>query len=477
MKNLFPITLLFKNAAIAEAVANALQGQIDYNAVTFDDFIDEEAMNLILSLNKEGDERACCSKGAINLIDFDFSSPDRRLASNSFQCTPFSLFLNYLEALPNTIENQWSFELDHRPLETAKKLAKLSENIQENKTIEPIYLKYYRNEFNLRLNFSLAEELTYRKWKRKSFIDIILADNMPLKKHCKWFVWKLTMNNFKSLCYKAYGWASICYLLERFSNFFEFEEGDFSEGLSTSMIKINRTLLSEMEEQTAFLNTIRKAKRLENSLNIKFIQILELDIEMSATPITQKMLVEVSKLPQIKTTLTNRSYFKGENLPVDTISYYEAVEFCDRLSKLIGEKYDLPTWQEWEYAAKAHTNTRFYWGDEFSPEYANFRESGIGSTTEVGSYPANPWRFYDMLGNVIEWCKLHFDDTDYSKTLWEGNPPQNNWVAPLRGGDWNSSYTRWDFNEIDGFSADPTTSSLDGNFLAKYIGFRIVKRI
>jgi formylglycine-generating enzyme required for sulfatase activity len=60
---------------------------------------------------------------------------------------------------------------------------------------------------------------------------------------------------------------------------------------------------------------------------------------------------------------------------------------------------------EWEYACRAGTTTRYSWGDkEPTPEQANF-DMNVAQTTEVGSYPPNPWGLYDMHGNVFEWCE------------------------------------------------------------------------
>ena len=109
---------------------------------------------------------------------------------------------------------------------------------------------------------------------------------------------------------------------------------------------------------------------------------------------------------------TSPSEFFGPKRPVENISWDQAKRFCQELSILEqkagrlpeGWIYDLPTEAQWEYACRAGTTSTFYWGNAIGPSHANFRGAGIGETTAVGQYPRNPWGFYDMLGNVAEFC-------------------------------------------------------------------------
>ncbi len=68
----------------------------------------------------------------------------------------------------------------------------------------------------------------------------------------------------------------------------------------------------------------------------------------------------------------NPSYFKGDNLPVERVSWDDAVEFCQKLSKLTGKNYRLPTEAEWEYACRAGTTTPFYFGETITPDLVNY---------------------------------------------------------------------------------------------------------
>ena len=110
----------------------------------------------------------------------------------------------------------------------------------------------------------------------------------------------------------------------------------------------------------------------------------------------------------------NPSHFKGDNLPVENVSWEDCVAFCAALGKKDGKSYRLPTEAEWEYACRAGTTTPFHFGDTISVNQANYDGNytyGNGKkgvyrqkTTPVGSFPANAWGLYDVHGNVWEWC-------------------------------------------------------------------------
>lgn len=112
---------------------------------------------------------------------------------------------------------------------------------------------------------------------------------------------------------------------------------------------------------------------------------------------------------------SNPSRFKGENRPVEGVSWYEAVEFCQKLSQQSDKNYRLPSEAEWEYACRAGTTTPFHFGETITTKLANYDGNyayGSGprgdwrrQTTEVGSFPSNAFGLHDMHGNVAEWCQ------------------------------------------------------------------------
>lgn len=170
---------------------------------------------------------------------------------------------------------------------------------------------------------------------------------------------------------------------------------------------------------------------------------------MSKFQITQQLWKAVASFPKIEHDLNpDSSYFKGDNRPVEKVSWYDAVEFCKRLSKKTGREYRLPSEAEWEYACRAGTTTPFYFGETITGELANYNASETYAdepkgeyrekTTPVGIFPPNAFGLYDMHGNVWEWCADTWHNnyngapTDGSAWLEGGNKD----LSPLRGGSW-----------------------------------------
>jgi formylglycine-generating enzyme required for sulfatase activity len=166
-------------------------------------------------------------------------------------------------------------------------------------------------------------------------------------------------------------------------------------------------------------------------------------------PITQAQWRVIAKLPKIKRRLElEPSCFKGDNLPVERVSWYDAQEFCERVSRETGRKYRLPNEAEWEYACRAQTSTPFHVGKKITQNLAKyFAESeNINSifrqqTTEVGSFPANAFGIYDMHGLVWEWC-ADYEHEDYQGAPLDGSSWLNDGnyeYRILRGGSWDSA--------------------------------------
>jgi formylglycine-generating enzyme required for sulfatase activity len=89
-------------------------------------------------------------------------------------------------------------------------------------------------------------------------------------------------------------------------------------------------------------------------------------------PVTQAQWKIVASLPQVNRELKlDPSYFKGDNRPVESVSWYDAVEFCQRLSQYTHRTYRLPTEAEWEYACRAGTTTPFHFGETITTDLAN----------------------------------------------------------------------------------------------------------
>lgn len=126
---------------------------------------------------------------------------------------------------------------------------------------------------------------------------------------------------------------------------------------------------------------------------------------MGKYPITQAQYKKVMA--------TNPSNFQGNERPVETVSWNDAEEFCQILSKQMGKEYRLPSEAEWEYACRAGTKSAFYFGSELTPTLAKCKTNALiawatlfsGETCNVGQFHPNTFGLYDMHGNVWEWCK------------------------------------------------------------------------
>ncbi len=176
---------------------------------------------------------------------------------------------------------------------------------------------------------------------------------------------------------------------------------------------------------------------------------------MGKYTVTQAQWKAVVSLPQVNRELKpDPSRFKGANRPVERVSWYDAVEFCQRLTAHTKREYRLPSEAEWEYACRAGTTTPFHFGETITSELANYDANSIygrgvkgtyrKQTTPVGSFnAANNFGLYDMHGNVWEWCLDDWHD-NYEGAPIDGiawfndndNLSQKQGRAVLRGGSW-----------------------------------------
>ena len=137
----------------------------------------------------------------------------------------------------------------------------------------------------------------------------------------------------------------------------------------------------------------------------------------------------------------NGSRFKDNSKnPVESVSWDDAQEFCQKLSEKTGKKYRLPSEAEWEYACRAGTQTRYYFGDnaDLLGEYAWYRDNSASTTHPVGQKKPNNWGLYDMYGNVWEWCEdvwhENYKNAPTDGTAW--NDDRFQIYRVIRGGSW-----------------------------------------
>lgn len=171
---------------------------------------------------------------------------------------------------------------------------------------------------------------------------------------------------------------------------------------------------------------------------------------MGKYPITQAQWKAIASLNKIDLDLKpDPSYHKGDELPVEKVTWYECVEFCKRLSQLTGREYKLPSEAQWEYACRAGTTTPFHFGASITTELANYNGNYVfasepkgqyrSETTAVGQFPPNAFGLYDTHGNVWEWCAddwhSNYEGAPSDGSAWISD--DNNATKILRGGSWD----------------------------------------
>ncbi|HJQ68366.1 MAG TPA: SUMF1/EgtB/PvdO family nonheme iron enzyme, partial [Blastocatellia bacterium] len=172
---------------------------------------------------------------------------------------------------------------------------------------------------------------------------------------------------------------------------------------------------------------------------------------MGKFEVTQAQWQAVASLPKVNRDLNpNPSNFEGVSRPVQNISFQDAQEFCDRLSRKTGRPYRLPSEAQWEYACRAGTPTPFHFGETLPGEFVNYDARAPYGAGERGAYrkqtlpvgslnAANAFGLYDMHGSMWEWC-LDPWHSDYKGAprdggVWESGG--NNSLRVIRGGAWN----------------------------------------
>ncbi len=138
---------------------------------------------------------------------------------------------------------------------------------------------------------------------------------------------------------------------------------------------------------------------------------------------------------------SNPSDFKGDDLPVEYVSWDDIQWFLKKLNQLTGKNFRLPTEAEWEYAARGGNKSRGYKysGSNNIDEVAWYDDNSGSKPHAVGTKQANELGIYDMSGNVDEWCQDWYDSSYYSKSP-STNPtgPSSGSDRVYRGGSWNS---------------------------------------
>lgn len=229
-------------------------------------------------------------------------------------------------------------------------------------------------------------------------------------------------------------------------------------GVSTAFFQIRKTL-----DPIAHLQTLE----LGDDITMEFVRIpsgtfimgspqRETHRESDEGPLTEVTISERFLLGKYEVTQaqwemvmeTNPSRFKGARLPVERVSWNLAVSFCERLTELEretgrlpeGYAFTLPTEAQREYACRAGTQTRFYYGDDpdygHLPQYAWYWTNSGSKTHTVGEKEPNAWGLYDMHGNVWEWCQDVYANAYPGASVIDPLGPETGAVRVIRGGGW-----------------------------------------
>ena len=142
----------------------------------------------------------------------------------------------------------------------------------------------------------------------------------------------------------------------------------------------------------------------------------------------------------------------GDTCPVESVSWNEIQLYLKKLSEMTGKSYRLPSESEWEYAARAGTDTAYWWGDTVSHETANFGDEQCcngwaegrdqwENTAPVGQFPPNAFGLFDMHGNVAEWVEdvyhKNYLFAPGDGSAWITGAPRELLARVVRGGAWN----------------------------------------
>ena len=169
------------------------------------------------------------------------------------------------------------------------------------------------------------------------------------------------------------------------------------------------------------------------------------------------------------------SHFKGsDDLPVEQVSWNDAIAFCDKLSalekgQLGGARYRLPTEAEWEYACRGGSTTRYSFGDDAAHmgEFAWYADNSGGKPHSVGQKRPNDFGLYDMHGNVWEWCSDLYDVKYYGYSPSADPPgPLQSTFRVSRGGGWSG---------IPRFARSAYRLKFTPAYRNYFVGFRVAR--
>lgn len=214
----------------------------------------------------------------------------------------------------------------------------------------------------------------------------------------------------------------------------------------------------------------------------------EFDVFFKDATTSQNVAMDAVTRPSAQYVDLSWGMGKEGGFPVNSMSQYAALMYCRWLYAKTGIFYRLPTEAEWEYACRAGTTTRFYFGDDEKElgKYAWYEENSEDKFHKVGQKLPNAWGLYDMLGNVCEWTLDHYDPKRL-ETLTDNitdpvvEPNKSKYPKVLKGGGYKDEALR--LRSASRFKSDPLWNYRDPQIPkskwwltdAAYVGFRIIR--
>jgi formylglycine-generating enzyme required for sulfatase activity len=240
-----------------------------------------------------------------------------------------------------------------------------------------------------------------------------------------------------------------------------YEKGEYKEAADAyrKIVRIYRVALDAVAPQLAAAVTADEKAAIEIGGGVRFDFVLirpgtftmgSVDGESDEQPMHSVTItrpfylgtVEVTQRQWAQAMDADPSRFKGADMPVDSVSWYDCREFLKKLNEISpGHDFRLPTEAEWEYACRAGTTTRYWFGGDDMPmePFAWVDTTSLNDPHPVGTLQPNPWGLYDMHGNLWEWCS-DWHNHDYYRMSPSADPdgPEGGEQKVLRGGSFSN---------------------------------------